>query len=288
MSKLDNLMIARNTKVAVSQYLKDPTHALLVIGSKGSGVDEVVTALGLERLKLTEKLQLNNTPRALVIKPNKNGNISIDEIREVWKFAKVSGSKGTDKTKLVLIYDAHALTTEAQNSLLKLLEEPPEYLNFILSAPSTRSVLSTIDSRTTKLIIQGVSRDEFSKMLVSSGVDSAEVERLRFVSGGEVYKALSLSKLNSEEGLGLSKELIAKKPYQRLVMTKAAMNDRAKAIEIANNLYHLSFIGLKTAISSGKSGEKWLEILKKAELTATNLEANGNVRLNLTSLLVGI
>lgn len=288
MSAFDNLLITKRTREEAKKYLNNPSHALLVVGSRGNGLIELVSALAVERLGLSDESVLENTPRALVIQPNKNNNISIDEIRQAWKFAKVSGSKGDDDTKLVVIYSAHALTPEAQNSLLKLLEEPPEYLSFILGVPSTRSVLQTIDSRTRKLHLVSASESEFEKLLSKKGISSAEAQKLWLISSGEVYKALRLSKLSSNEGLGLAKELLSKTPYDRLVETKSAMSDRTKALEIVQDLYHLSFIALKRSIDAGKDGKAWLEILKKTERTTSNLEANGNVRLNLTSLLTDI
>src|ERR1700744_3250250 len=51
------------------------------------------------------------------------------------------------QTKLVVIEDAHLLTTEAQNALLKVLEEPPANTNIILAAETKELLLPTILSR---------------------------------------------------------------------------------------------------------------------------------------------
>lgn len=51
------------------------------------------------------------------------------------------------KTKAVIIEEADFLTTEAQNALLKLLEEPPEHTIIILSTNNTEALLPTIQSR---------------------------------------------------------------------------------------------------------------------------------------------
>ncbi len=51
--------------------------------------------------------------------------------------------------KAVLIPDAHLLTTEAQNALLKVLEEPPAHTVFLLTASSKESLLPTVLSRCT-------------------------------------------------------------------------------------------------------------------------------------------
>ncbi len=288
MTKIDKLMLSKSTIKSAKKYLSNPSHALLVIGSKSGGVDELVIALAMERLGLVEKLQLNNTPRALIIRPNKNGNISIDEIRNAWQYSKVSGSKGVDQTKLVVINEAHRLTPEAQNSLLKLLEEPPEYLSFILSAPTAKAVLTTIDSRTAKLQMVGLTKTEFSDYLTQKNISEGEIEKLWLISSGEVYKALEISRLKSDEGLGFAKQLLSQKPFERLVATKDSMKDRSKALEIASDIYHLSFLALRQSVMAEKEASGWLGILHASEAAVSNLEANGNVRLNLTNLLAYI
>lgn len=51
--------------------------------------------------------------------------------------------------KIIILYDAHTLTTEAQNALLKILEEPPINTFIFLIVKTTESLLSTILSRCT-------------------------------------------------------------------------------------------------------------------------------------------
>jgi DNA polymerase III delta prime subunit len=72
-------------------------------------------------------------------------NISIDQIREINEFAL---NKPIEKEfKVVLINGAENLSIEAQNSMLKILEEPPSYLKFVLEASRSKSLLKTILSR---------------------------------------------------------------------------------------------------------------------------------------------
>jgi len=64
------------------------------------------------------------------INKDKNESIKIDEIREMQ--AKVIEKPITSKKKIYLINNAENMTKEAQNSLLKTLEEPPEFVTIIL------------------------------------------------------------------------------------------------------------------------------------------------------------
>jgi hypothetical protein len=72
-------------------------------------------------------------------------NISIEQTRAIEDF---TITKPIEREfKVVLIKNADRLSTEAQNSILKTLEEPALYVRFILEAPRAKSLLSTIISR---------------------------------------------------------------------------------------------------------------------------------------------
>jgi DNA polymerase III delta prime subunit len=92
------------------------------------------------------KFSLKGNPDLLVIERVKNKkSIGIEEVREIGKFLKILPISHTQK--IVLIREASTLTPEAQNSLLKNLEEPPEYARIILETESREKFLPTIVSR---------------------------------------------------------------------------------------------------------------------------------------------
>lgn len=92
------------------------------------------------------KFSLKNNPDLLLIEKLKNKkSIGIEEVREIGKFLKILPISHTQK--IVLIKEANALTTEAQSSLLKILEEPPEYARIILEVENIQKLLPTIISR---------------------------------------------------------------------------------------------------------------------------------------------
>lgn len=55
--------------------------------------------------------------------------------------------------KIYVLNAAHTMTVEAQNALLKLLEEPPDYVRIILTAPNRRQLLPTVISRAASLTL---------------------------------------------------------------------------------------------------------------------------------------
>jgi len=84
-------------------------------------------------------------PDCKLIRRTKENNISIDEIREIRNF--VSYKSISKNGKLVIIDNAELLSTEAQNALLKSLEEPGEKTAFILCTTNNFGLLPTIKSR---------------------------------------------------------------------------------------------------------------------------------------------
>lgn len=95
------------------------------------------------------------SPDLFIISPIKK-NLSIDQIRELKKHIFQKPVK--DKFKFVLIEQAEKLTTEAQNALLKIFEEPPSHAVIVLEAKNKSQILPTIQSRA---IIKSIYNDKF-------------------------------------------------------------------------------------------------------------------------------
>ncbi len=84
------------------------------------------------------------SPDVFIISPQKN-HITIDQIRELKSH--IFEKPIAQKFKLVVIEDAHGATPEAQNALLKILEEPPLGAIIVLEAQSKSPLLPTLVSR---------------------------------------------------------------------------------------------------------------------------------------------
>jgi DNA polymerase-3 subunit delta' len=84
-----------------------------------------------------------------VIQRQGRAEISIDQIREIEKSATLKPFEG--RNRVYIIDDAEKLSTEAANSLLKTLEEPPPYVQLILVTKNERLLLPTVLSRCQKL-----------------------------------------------------------------------------------------------------------------------------------------
>ncbi len=103
-----------------------------------------------------------NNPDFSVLEPEGN-SIKIDQIRELTK--KVYEKPVVSNKKVYIINDSNYMTKEAQNSLLKTLEEPPEYVTIILITSNENLFLPTIKSRCTKISFDRLTNTELAEIL---------------------------------------------------------------------------------------------------------------------------
>lgn len=76
------------------------------------------------------------------------------------------------KYKAVIIYEAHLTTVEAQNAMLKMIEEPPERVVFFLLCDTTAPILPTINSRSLTVNLNPLSNEVLKEI---SGADDFEI-----------------------------------------------------------------------------------------------------------------
>jgi DNA polymerase III subunit delta' len=88
------------------------------------------------------------------------------------------------KRLVFLIQPADAMNPNAQNALLKSLEEPPSYVQFILVTANPAGLLPTIRSRCQEITLQPVSGPEMEKALDALGVPAGERELALAMAGG--------------------------------------------------------------------------------------------------------
>ena len=132
------------------------SHAYLFSGPRGTGKTSTakVLAMGLncEAGPTAEPDGTCESCRSIVnnssldvLEMDAASNRGIDEIRELRD--KVNLAPAAGRMKIYIIDEVHMLTTEAFNALLKMLEEPPEHVVFVLATTEKHKVLPTIISR---------------------------------------------------------------------------------------------------------------------------------------------
>lgn len=120
---------------------------------------------------------------------NKQGNISVDEARNILNGLKLTTFEA--KYKIQIIWMAEALSKEG-NILLKLLEEPPENTLLILIAENQEEILPTILSRCQVVKINKIEDDAIANALLKKGVPSNRTKHIAYLADGNFNDALKL------------------------------------------------------------------------------------------------
>ncbi len=111
------------------------------------------------------QMENNAHPDFYVLSHDKPSMIGVDDVREqIVNSVSTKPFKG--KYKIYVINDAEIMTEQAQNALLKTLEEPPEYVIIILLTTSKDKLLQTIQSRCVKLSLKPVDKTVLKKFLM--------------------------------------------------------------------------------------------------------------------------
>jgi len=178
-SQLD-IISARTT---LSDILKSShlPHAFLFSGPKGIGKTSAARILAkslnceAKSQKLKAKSQIEPCNRCAtcqaitrgshldIIEIDAASNRGVDDIRSLREAVKLSPSQS--RYKVYIIDEAHMLTTEAANALLKTLEEPPEHVIFILATTAPEKLPSTIRSRCQQIKFTKATPEEIIRSL---------------------------------------------------------------------------------------------------------------------------
>lgn len=135
-------------------------HAYLLTGPRGTGKTSIARILaheinGLEYTDDSEHLD--------IIEIDAASNNGVDDVRELRDKALIAPSSAPKK--IYIIDEVHMLSKPAFNALLKILEEPPEHVVFILATTDFDKLPDTIVSRTQRYHFHTISVDEVTARL---------------------------------------------------------------------------------------------------------------------------
>ena len=138
----------------------------------------------------------NNNSNPDIIEIDAASNNGVDEIREIKN--KVSLVPSMSKYKVYIIDEVHMLSIGAFNALLKTLEEPPEYIIFILATTEPQKIPATIISRCQRFDFKSISHDKMKQCLENIiskeniSIDAGAIEEIINNSKGGMRDAIGL------------------------------------------------------------------------------------------------
>lgn len=189
---VDNLLINSATHQNLVFFLEHPVSCLSLIGSEGSNKLKIAEYISSHILSKADKL-------ANIIRLDGKTQ-GISDIRELQRNLSLKTASVSEISRVVMITDFDRLGTEAQNSLLKTLEEPPLDTVILITITKEQKVLETIYSRVKKIYVNPVSFDELPKWLFEK-YSSNEIKRAHSLSMGETDLMIQLLEKSNDSQL---------------------------------------------------------------------------------------
>ena len=223
------------------------------------------------------EIDSNNNPDFQLIEPNE-GKVKIEQIREMQR--KVAEKPIISNKKVYIIDNADTMTTEAQNCLLKTLEEPPEYITIILICSNEDNLLSTIKSRCTRMHFETIDIEQMRKYIKQTYPEQEISENIINLSQGSIGKAI---KLNEKKDIYENIEKIFLSMQNKDLIDIMQMAEEIyKAKEDINMvLDYMNVILLKLS----KEKIKYIRCIDIVEQTKKRLKANSNYDMCIDNLL---
>ena len=130
-----------------------------------------------------------------------SSDIVVDQIRDLVDH-RLAMKRFEARRRFVIIDPADAMNAQAQNALLKTLEEPPDDTTVILVTSSPDALLATIRSRCARLAFGALPDATIIARLVAAGVDGEAARLAAALAGGSLGRALGLDEeaLSAREG----------------------------------------------------------------------------------------
>ena len=219
----------------------------------------------------------NNNPDFKIIEPYGN-SIKIEQIREFQ--SKVVEKPIISNRKVYIINDSDKMTSEAQNCLLKTLEEPPEYVTIILIGSNENAFLSTIKSRCMILHFDKIPNSVIEKYLEDNYQLKINSKIMIDAFQGSIGKAILLKEKQEE--------------YERIekVIYSVETSDKIDILNMSEMIYKaneekfdiLDYINI-VLIDLAKKSNKYSSCIKIVEDTKKRLKSNANYDMCIDNLL---
>lgn len=286
-----------NKKVLKSTLMnKNIVHSYLFYGADGIGKKifakefaKMILCNGEEikpcnNCKSCIEFDSNNNPDFFLIEPDGN-SIKIDQIRQMQKSVL---EKPIESSKKVYIIDnCHLMTKEAQNCMLKTLEEPQEYIVIILISSNENSILPTVKSRCTKIYFKELDDSEIFKYIGKNYEGTLLENDLIKLCSGSIAKADFI--VNKVQLLNQIKDFIlAIERTNKLVFMQKnqLLYDNKEDINlILDYIYILLF---EQAKKNNRNTNGYINSMKFVEKTKNKLLNSNNYDMTIDNMLLNM
>ena len=299
-------MIVGNTKkIEFLKKINNIPHAMLfsgpeLIGKKKIALEFIKSIFCKESCQncySCKSIDSNSFPDLNIVEPIE-GNIAIEELRNF--IQKLSLKSYNNGLKVGIINDAHLMKKDAQNALLKTLEEPKGGTLIILISNHPEMILKTVRSRLINMKFSLASNKEIEDYLISLGASKEKAKEITLISSGQVGKAVNFYndplKVNFlRESIEDIISLTKSEMYKRFEYAKKFKEENEKIVEVLEiwerffRKEMMSKIFNNSSSLNNYSFDKIKEIVKEIEKTKYLIESsNINKKMALENLLISL
>ncbi|MDE6834635.1 MAG: DNA polymerase III subunit delta' [Ruminococcus sp.] len=298
-------------------------HTVLFYGEKGTGkklLAELYTSLLMCRnpvenmpcgiCSICRNIQAHGHPDVTYVETSgKSGGYSVDTARKICSDAFIKPNNNT-ACKVYIFRDCHNMDVRTQNTLLKIIEEPPDYVYFIFTSETKADFLPTIISRCICFGVSPCTEEQAEKSLLESGFNKQAIGKAiecfhgnigmctEYIQNENLRQQVDLTKMltdsiiiKDEYKLDTILYTLGKDRYAvKTVLTMLDKIIRDSAVLIHNpdadniGCYRMGAIKLSYILTSRKA-EKIHNSIERAWHT---IECNVNINLALTALCAEI
>ena len=274
-----------------SVKLQKCSHSYLFLGTSGIGKKIIAREFAkmilcgadekyCGKCKSCIEFDSNNNPDYTEIAPDGN-NVKIEQIREIQR--KIAEQPIISDNKVYIIDDADTMTKEAQNCLLKTLEEPPEFATIILIGANEANFLSTIKSRCTIIKFNNIPNNEIKQYLLNKyeleNISNSVIEAAQ----GSIGKAEILK--DKEELFSNINQVVNNIEKMDLIDTLKNSNLIYKSQDDKQEI--LEYINI-ILFEKAKTNPKYLNCINIVEETKKRLKANSNYNMSIDNMIMTI
>lgn len=232
--------------------------------------------------KACESFENSNNPDIIIIDEQEN-SIKTEQIKEITNNVLEKPIQGNKK--IYIINNSENMTKEAQNSLLKTLEEPPEYVIIILITSNENLLLNTIKSRCLKIPFKKLSDNEIQQYFARN-LENINISMLK-AFGGSIEKAINIKDKSDiyEKVNKIFENIENMNELQILNIKEAIFADKDEVFSI---LDYINTIFYDKILIDVEKTHKYNECINIIETAKTRLKRNCNYDMTIDNCLLAI
>ena len=174
--------------------------------------------------------------------------ITVDQVREIIADAQILPNES--QSKVYIFTDGDFINTQAQNAALKLLEEPPEWVEIILCVTTPAVLLETVRSRCTEIMLQGgqekipdAETDAMAEKYLTLAESGNELEIWKWCESSNSLSTKEMSDFCAACAQKLTDALCGRRttgmPYEKLISMEREMEKTIRYLKVSVSVKQL-------------------------------------------------